>query len=121
MRCEKYHAIIPECTCIARQKQVARKRVHPHERGADPGCRNCAQGLAVMAAHEKGEEVAVKTSKKTTTDTNLTINFAKCPEILERIAQVAADEERSPDRQVLYWLKNCNFDRMKQSALVLPQ
>jgi hypothetical protein len=45
MYCEKYHATIPEKTCIARQKR-AKTHVMGRYRG-DPGCADCEQGKAI--------------------------------------------------------------------------
>jgi len=68
MYCEKYSATIPVATCIARQKRANRvgRGVHWGFRGAgryDPGCRNCAQGLKVMAEYNRQKRPAHRTAR----------------------------------------------------------
>ena len=48
MECKKYHATIPESTCIARQKRAATKWEPGVKGEADPGCKDCEQGRKVM-------------------------------------------------------------------------
>jgi len=56
MECKKYHATIPESTCIARQKRAATKWEPGVKGEADPGCKDCEQGRKVMGEQVEGKD-----------------------------------------------------------------
>ena len=68
--------------------------------------------------NEKMKEALEKDLKKPTKPSEskdgnvLTINFSENIDVLAKIRGIAHEELRTPENQILYWLKNSNFEKL---------
>jgi hypothetical protein len=98
-----YDSTCKKCRYETQKKREKEKRARQkvlRESQADASDSGEAGGEAAPTA---GEPDPVP--KNGNVGTRLTIDLAEYPELMEKIVQIAKDELRTPEMQVLYWLK----------------
>jgi len=96
-------------SCLTKRKQIGQQRRHERRK----------EEKKKMDEHQGKDEYSTEKIKKNEkVEKNfLTIDFSKHTTVLEKIGQIAADELRTPEDQVLYWLKEFSIIANKEDAL----
>lgn len=92
-----YDSVCVDCRLRDKKANLEKRR-----RGAEASGPGAGQGAS---ANGQGKAATIEATPKPAVASVLNIDFGRCQELLERIRAIAEDDCRTPEMQVLYWIK----------------
>ena len=108
INCEKLNAVVPESTCIARQRMIHDDRIKHSKSNFILSCKGCKIGEKLwennkkMIKKTKAERIKIKPSDPRIC---LHINLKSTPGLWAVLKELADEELRTPQDQALWILK----------------